>query len=181
MRRPRTHTTPPYTSRSSWRQSFLLLTFVFAFRSLLLTSTAVSAAASAAAAASASASADCATVGQWRVAVATIRGTVSASARARGRGRGGGLFDPGQQQPLSHRGGDGAALHLRSSGRIAPAGPPPTRALSVTAAFASHLRGQGGEGTYPLPVVFRQKKRRHFWDFFDGDLRRRLRRGQAVQ
>ena len=78
-----------------------------------------------------------------------------------------------------HRGGDGAALHLRSSGRIAPAGPPPTRALSVTAAFASHLRGQGGEGTYPLPVVFRQKKRRHFWDFFDGDLRRRLRRGQG--
>ena len=78
-----------------------------------------------------------------------------------------------------HRGGDGAALHLRSSGRIAPAGPPPTRALSVTAAFASHLRGQGGEWTYPLPVVFRQKKRRHFWDFFDGDLRRRLRRGQG--
>ena len=72
-----------------------------------------------------------------------------------------------------HRGGDGAALHLRSSGRIAPAGPPPTRALSVTAAFASHLRTQGGEGTYPLPVVFRQKKRRHFWisstEIFDGD------------
>ena len=83
------------------------------------------------------------------------------------------------QQPLSHHGGDGAALHLGSVCHIAPVDPPPARTLPTLAAIASHLRTQGGEGTYPLPVVFRQMKRRHFWDFFDGDLRRRLRRGQG--